>query len=957
VIGQTVSHYRIVEQLGRGGMGVVYIAEDTLLRRKVAIKFPSDAADIEQKRRFLREARHASQLEHPNVARIYDYGEAADGRPFFVMELVHGQSLRDLLKGGRPEWRKAVFIVERVLSALAEAHRLGIIHRDIKPGNVMVTHDGGVKVLDFGLAKTAVAAVSTASADATTSVMTVPGQRIGTPAYMAPEQAAGTAVDARADIFAAGALLFESLTGRRPFDGTARAAVPPPSELTPGLPRKLDKVVSRALAIEPGERYQSAMEMLEDLRPEALNAPKHARWSVQLLTRRSLLLALGALVITIGGLVSWKAWDSHEPSKQALRFYDEGLNALRDGTYARAVRSLQEAVTLDPEFRMARARLAEALAESEYLDRANAELLKVLGNPGRGYEAKFADALRLTLAREFAGAATRFQELADHASRLERLQALLDLGHSRERNLELSKALEAYKATFAMDPQYAAAPLRSGVVLGRLHKFEDAERSFSTAEKLYLALSNLEGVAEVNLQRAEMALTQNRVADGHAPAQKALEAARSTGNVYQQAAALTVQSGLANLGGKSAEAERLAQEAIDLARKNGFTGLAARGQLRLGNVVFVRGDSARAEGIYREGREYAHTQGLRFIEAEANFLVSSTFLARIQPAEALPGLEAARAFFEQAGYRRDVSRCVLQKARALRMEGRNEESLALAKTELENARQLADRALQAQAQDAIGQTLVELERFPEALPAYQESAALNREIGDVVGVGYAMMNAGKLLWYLGRYDEAERAASEVESIAGQPLRGVRGLFASATLLRAEMEGSRRLWAAAIQHAHKACELSESPNVPTCIRARMAEAKSLARTGHSSEALAVARVVAEDTASPSHGLHLFAQMCLAEVTLLAGHAEAVNSVASPLVDVFAGKRQLDSAWRTAALLAAARKKTKDPSAENARERAEQLLADYRKSWPERDFSVYMSRPDIVDLRSNLRSQTL
>src|ERR1039458_2488295 len=189
MIGETVSHYRILSKLGRGGMGVVYLAEDTHLARQVAIKFSTAPPENEDRARFLREARAASALNHPYIARVYDYGEAPDGQPFIVMELVGGEDLACLLHRGAMPVPQAIRIVQEAAEALGEAHRHGIVHRDIKPSNIVINELGQVKVLDFGLAKLyREPAPPTGDSPTVLASATAEGTVLGTPAYMSPEQ-------------------------------------------------------------------------------------------------------------------------------------------------------------------------------------------------------------------------------------------------------------------------------------------------------------------------------------------------------------------------------------------------------------------------------------------------------------------------------------------------------------------------------------------------------------------------------------------------------------------------------------------------------------------------------------------------------------------------------------------------------------------------------------------------
>ncbi|HEU4768838.1 MAG TPA: serine/threonine-protein kinase, partial [Pyrinomonadaceae bacterium] len=279
MIGQTVSHYRIIEKLGEGGMGVVYLAEDQHLARRVAIKFLT-STDHHYRARFIREARAVSALNHPNIAIVHDYGETSSGQPFLVMEYVKGKSLSDLLDEGLT-LRRSVEIVSSITEALGEAHDQGIVHRDIKPSNVLINERGTVKVLDFGLVKHLFEPQgSGVDLDAQTiySTQTRSDVIVGTPLYLSPEQATGKAIDGRSDLFALGALLYECLTGQSAFSGGSVLEIGAqiihvtpalPSMINPQIPPELDRITMKALEKKVDARYQTAGEMIRDLRAVA----------------------------------------------------------------------------------------------------------------------------------------------------------------------------------------------------------------------------------------------------------------------------------------------------------------------------------------------------------------------------------------------------------------------------------------------------------------------------------------------------------------------------------------------------------------------------------------------------------------------------------------------------------------------------------------------------------------
>ena len=277
MIGQTVSHYRILEKLGEGGMGVVYRAHDTKLHRDVALKvLPASLADTpDRRKRFEREAAVIAALKHPNIVTIHSI-EEVEGTPFITMELVEGGTLGDAIPEDGLTEEKFVQIAETLADALGSAHDKGIIHRDLKPANIMFDADDRLKVLDFGLAKLFESDIE--SGKTISDSDTQEGQVLGTLAYMSPEQAEGQRVDHRSDIFALGVVLYEMATGERPFKGATNLSTissvlrddpKPVSDIKKAFPRKLGQIINRCLKKKPDDRYQSAVSLRDDLRKYA----------------------------------------------------------------------------------------------------------------------------------------------------------------------------------------------------------------------------------------------------------------------------------------------------------------------------------------------------------------------------------------------------------------------------------------------------------------------------------------------------------------------------------------------------------------------------------------------------------------------------------------------------------------------------------------------------------------
>src|SRR5829696_6487947 len=383
MIGQTVSHYRILEKLGEGGMGAVYLAEDLHLARRVAIKFLT-STDHHYRARFIREARAVSALSHPNIAMVHDYGETANNQPFIVMEYVKGKSLSDLLDGGLT-LRRSVEIVSAIAEALGEAHQQGIVHRDIKPSNVLVNERGQVKVLDFGLVKHLFEPPSSdVDLDAKTiySTQTRSDVIVGTPLYLSPEQATGKPIDGRSDLFALGALLYECLTGQSAFSGGSVLEIgaqiihvtpPAPSKINHHVPPSLDRITLKALEKKVEARYQSAGELLKDLKAAATTlsengVPVSSRSSkdtdgykratnafatLTMSLRRQRFSLASVIPAFIGaGLLIWAIYyfwprTYYQPAAPALVWYETGTERLRNCAYHQASKALEQAIALD----------------------------------------------------------------------------------------------------------------------------------------------------------------------------------------------------------------------------------------------------------------------------------------------------------------------------------------------------------------------------------------------------------------------------------------------------------------------------------------------------------------------------------------------------------------------------------------------------------------------------------
>ena len=969
LIGQSVSRYRIVERLGAGGMGEVYRAVDPLLKRSIALKFPlTPKQSLHQARRFLDEARAASRLDHPNIARVFDFGDAPDGRPFIVMEYVDGDGLKDLIRNGRLSPARTLALIDQVLTALEEAHKVSLVHRDIKPGNIIVNRRGQVKVLDFGLAKQ-LAEVELPADGSTITIpaeQTVAGGVVGTPQYMSPEQAQARPLDGRSDLFSVGTVMYECLTGQPPFrgqsarevmDAVIRSEPPAPSALVPNLPPEFDAIVAKGMAKNPADRYQNAEEMRRAL--GALSS-EPATTGIRELAARALhqhfgsrhrrIAAVASLVFVAAGTVWLAGWITErvavKPSPEANRFYQEGVAALRDGTYYRASRALERATSLDDGFRQAHARLAEAWNELDYHERAQTELLKALSSSPRSppltqVDTLFLEALRLTLSREFRSALGIYERIVHVLPAWDRAASLVDLGRAYERNDDTHKAQDCYLQATRIDSQYAAAFLRSAILLDRSQKQADAQAAFQRAEEIYRALSNMEGVTEVYYQRGRLSSIASRVKEADELLADALKLARVTGSLYQEINIRLQQSAVTYLKSETATAEKQAREAIDLARRAGMSDLASRGLNRLGNALFVRGDLAAAEAVFRESLDYARSQGSRRPEAVAQFSLASLHLQRGDWSTALGELDAAQAFFDAGGYKRELGQTLVLRSRAYRHQGNYEGALQIARTQLDLAEKSGDRAHAALVQETVASSLLVLERFPEALDAYRRVTELGRPLGDKVFLGYALMNSAKVCARLGLYAEAERAIAEAEKLAGES-GGLEALRMSLALARAEIAFSLGHISEGRGIA-KQVEQGSRQQRGTFLEARMLEALALARSGNRGPALQTANEVLEAAKSVDDP-YQFSRFRLAwsEIRLAAGRTADARQAAADELPKFEKAGQLDSAWHCAVVVTLAEGRSSE--ADSARNHARQILDQMRERWPPNYWQTYSDRPD-------------
>jgi serine/threonine protein kinase len=987
MIGQVVSHYRILEKLGEGGMGVVYLAEDLHLGRKVAIKFLNKTTDEHHYRaRFLREARSVSVLSHHNIATIFEYGEGDNGQPFIVMELIKGEDLSDLLYKGELTLRRAVEIIESVAEALSEAHESGIVHRDIKPSNVIINERGVAKVLDFGLAKQFDEDEVTADPDAQTllATRTRSGVVVGTPLYLSPEQAMGAPVDPRSDIFALGALLYECISGRPAFSGGSVIEIgaqvihvdpPPPSRYNPRVPPELDRITMKALAKRQEARYQSAQEMLKDLRAvreklkdevvltKRLVEPQHSMRSSALRTisetmRRprlslfTLLIVFAAVGLSIFAVVQLTRPKVHVPSAEAKQWYDRGTEALRDGAFYKASNLLGKAVEIDSQFALAHARLAESWMELDYSERAAQEMLIVKqlvpdSSVLPKVDALYLDAVMATVTRDLQGAITNYKEIVERSPSTDKAQALVDLGRAYQNSEEIDKAIESYRKATDLNLQYPTAFLRIGALYSRKQEVESANSSLERADALYQQLGNIEGRTEVLYQRGLLLRGMGNMDAAQAQLQRALEMARTTGNESQQIYAMLDISQTFQMQGSSAKAHQFASEAVEFAQQRGLENLATSGLINIGRAYQSSGEYSEAEKYLKQALEFSNRNKAQLRAAISRLNLGSLYIQQGRTDEGLSHTNQALAFFKQGNYSRYIATCFIHIGRARRQKGEYEAALEAFRQKLQLDEQANSAADKAFTYGEIATVLSEQENLPEALSYYEQSYLIYKSQNSSLNLTYNLHNRGNLFWRLGRYAEAKDAFDRVTSIVSKPESINKFLLADAYLNYAQMALSERRFPEAIAKARQAIEAAGSQYLNVVAAARYTLGLAQVFSGAKREGLAACEdalqlaMRAGDAALLSR-----AMLALAEAQYENENDAGALENALRVQERLAGAGQQTSEWRALVIAARANQRKGDPSAaEGQLKKAADILSLIRQKWKPDAFKLYAERPDI------------
>lgn len=988
MIGQTVSHYRILEKLGEGGMGVVYLAEDQHLARRVAIKFLT-STDHHYRARFIREARAVSALTHQNIAIVHDYGETSTGQPFLVMEFVKGKSLSQMLEEGLT-LRRSVEIVSSISEAIAEAHHHGIVHRDIKPSNILVNERGVVKVLDFGLVKHLFDPPSSeVDLDAQTiySTQTRSDVIVGTPLYLSPEQATGKQIDGRSDIFALGALLYECLTGRSAFSGASVLEIgaqiihvtpPPPSKINPQITPALDRITMKALQKKVEDRYQSADDLLTDLRaamvdlggngvpvsskgnkPTAgdMNRATSALATLTLQLRRqrfslaSFILTIVASGLAIWGVIHFWPRSYYQPSPAAKQWYDIGTDALRNGAFHQASKALQQAIQIDGNYALARARLAQAWTELDYIDNAKDELLAIQSLTRNGMaitdrDALYLDAITAMATRDFREAVKAYSAIAEMSPN--ESQVYVDLGYAYENDGKPDQALASYtKAISLNDGQYATAYLRAGVVYNRKQDTDNALKMYEKAEQLYRAASNNEGVNEVMRRRGVLFRRVGRYDEAQAQFQQCLDAARAMGLEAQQIYALIDLSFLASVRGQASDAESFAQQAVTIAQQKKLENLAASGLLELGNSYSSKQDYEKAEHYFNQAIQLARSNKGRFGEALGMMNLAGVYIYTLRVDQGLQLAQQALNFFQQGNYPSSVSLCLTQMTRAYRRKGDYEGALKAGNQKLDLARKDGAQPEIANAYREIAAVLMDREDLPAALKQYELAFEIYQSVNNPQQVAFNKANRGNILWRVGHYDQAAVVLDEVSKAINEKRSANQQLVPTVLLYQAGLQLSQRNFAEAIALSNEAVTTAGTQFPEIAIEGRSVLGLAQAMSGNGREGLKMCdEAVKMAAAAGDFSLQSRALLNKAEAALHTNDAHTAMNLATDAQARFESGQQYESEWRAWLIASRASEKLGDKNkAQELFGNAMNVRAKLEQQWGPEAFKQYGSRPDI------------
>jgi tetratricopeptide (TPR) repeat protein/predicted Ser/Thr protein kinase len=951
-------------------MGSVYLARDLALERDVAIKFISaeKAADASAQQRLIREAKAAAALDHPNICAVHEVIVEPDGRAAIVMQYCEGETLAETLRRGPLDVRLAISIVTDVARALAVAHKRGIIHRDIKPQNIIITPDKQAKLLDFGVARHHQIMTDSQEAE-TTADVTAPGIIIGTPAYMSPEQAQQLPLDGRSDLFSLGAVLYECLTGKRPFTGRSSLDVlgsvvhqqpADPSTVCQGLTEQHDEVVCRLLAKHPDDRFKSADELLGALRVLSPDTSRTTRRDSIVMGSRSrkhgifgrreyAFAGLAVLiVIAAAGIWRWRL-PAEAPNPQSAEWYRRGTDAIRSGSPHSARLALNEAIGAAPEWAPPYIRLAEAETELDDVESAQQTLLKVSSLVPTESRLSFDERMRLTAVRALMlrdpdAALSAYRRLAD--SRPNDPGVWLDLGRARDSFAMSVDARTSYDQAVKVDAQYAPGHLRRGTILAFEGQRDQALAAFAEAERLYRASANVEGEVETLIQRGRFLNGAGELRTARRELERAKDLADKLASRAQHIRAQLTLSTVTASEGKWQEAAEMAAAAVDLALREHLETVAADGLVDLATVLFLQRKMSEADAQLVRAIELGEKRRAQRVVARATLQRAAIMADNDRPAEALATADGPLRYFQANRYRRYEVTALSVMARAHEALGQYAEARALAEQALRTSTEIKDEAQIGEALENLAGQSNAMGALPEALDYRARGEEIHRRQNDLARLPYDLTNRADLLIRVGRHGEAALLLDEIDVGAAKRL--------DAYMARGRRVKVLRAVSAAIQHRFNGVRAMRDLLPASADQQPDANTQLAAAVVRYTDALSRGPRIAPPADSQPSGALSSAFGRELRYWDLAGRL-ARNDARGALngaEETLAGKEATVSyefEWRIAAIGAAAARAVKDTERERVfKERASRALERLRKEWKS-DVTSYEGRPDLVELR--------
>jgi tetratricopeptide (TPR) repeat protein len=799
---------------------------------------------------------------------------------------------------------------------------------------------------------------------------------VGTPLYLSPEQATGKQIDGRSDLFALGALLYECLTGQSAFSGGSvleigaqiiHVSPPPPSQVNSRIPAELDRITLKLLEKKVEARYQTANELSADLkkvhaglsgesepvpsrssrgRTDGQKNPTNAFATFTTSLRRqrfSMVSVVGVVVATvlaILGIIYFWPHSYYQPSASALTWYDRGTDWLRNGAYYQSTKAFQQAISVDNDYALAHARLAQAWAELDYFDRAKDELLLV-GDRSRvsPKDALYLDAITASVRRDFSAAVKIYTEIARLSP--EESQVYVDLGYAYENDGKTDQALENYnKAMSLNNGQYATAFFRAGIVYARKQDADKAFEMFDLAEKLYRAGGSLEGANEVVRRRGILYRDKFKYEEARVQFEQSLNASKANNTEAQQITALIDLSFLASIQGQVEEAEKYANQAVAFARDNHLENLTSSGLLELGNSFSARNDLVKAESYFNQAIKFAQENKGRLTEARGRVNLGGLYISTLRVDEGLNLVKQALEFFQQNNYPRSVFSCLTQIGRGYRRKGDYAAALQTLNQRLELAQKDGSQPLIADTYGEIASVLFDQEHYPEALDKYSNALQIYEKFPNKLRMNYGKTNAGNTRWRMGQYDESGIVLNDVASLNDQ------ALAPTLRLIKAQVLLSQRNLTEARSAAEEAIKLAGAQS-DVLIEAKFVLGLAKALASDTKDALKLCEesaTMAEKAGE--YGLFSRALLAQAEVALRSNDAQSALTLAMKAQERLARGGQLESEWRAWLIASKANAQLGDKAkAEEQLQNARDARSRLQQQWGPEAFKTYLARPDI------------